>query len=50
MCRFLHTLDACKERMVGAGFDTMVFEDALDMLVGQVSSRVCVVWEMCVHL
>jgi hypothetical protein len=34
--RFLRTLDACKQRMVGAGFDPLVFEDALDMLAGQV--------------
>ncbi|KIZ06062.1 ubiquitin thioesterase protein OTUB1 [Monoraphidium neglectum] len=39
--KFLHTLDACKQRMVGAGFDPMVFEDALDMLVGQVNA-ICV--------
>ncbi|KAI8472637.1 MAG: ubiquitin thioesterase otubain-like protein [Monoraphidium minutum] len=38
---FLRTLEACKQRMVGAGFDPLVFEDALDMLLGQVNA-ICV--------
>lgn len=39
--RFLHTLEVCKQRMVSAGFDPMVFEDALDLLVGQVNA-ICI--------
>ncbi|GBF98743.1 ubiquitin thioesterase otubain-like [Raphidocelis subcapitata] len=38
---FLRTLEACKDRMVGAGFDPLVFEDALDMLAGMVNA-ICV--------
>lgn len=36
--RFLRTLDACKQRMQAAGFDPLVFEDALDLLAGQVNA------------